>query len=128
MMRFSFSLCALGIAANVADRTAAFVFYYAAALGTGAAVLLGDFRVDIVAAVDHVVLDRFCHRIGAGEHAVVTESGRAVAGDAQELLDHLAGLDAAAPCQRHHAADRLALGGRTSARFAHRGKEFEQSV
>ena len=49
----------------MADRTAALVLDDAAALGAGAALLPGLLGVDVVAVVDHVILDGLGHCIGA---------------------------------------------------------------
>ena len=81
------------------DRAATLVLDDAAALRAGSALMTGRFAVDIVPVVDKMILDRFCHRIGAGKYAVVAESGRAVAGDPLKLFHYLAGLNTAAPCE-----------------------------
>lgn len=116
------------IPAHVADRTAPLVLDDAAALGAGAALLHDLFGITIVTVGKHVVLDGLGYRIGAGGDAVVAETGRAVAGDAQQLLDDLAGLYAAAPGQRYHAADGLGLGSGATASLAHGGEQLEQTI
>ena len=67
------------------------------------------FVIGIVAAVDQMVLYRLCNSIGAGKHAVVAEAGRTVAGNSLKLFHYLTGLNAAAPGERNHAADRFTL-------------------
>ena len=89
--------------------------------------MFGGLSVDVVAAGHHVGLDCLGNGIGAGEHAVIAKAGGAVAGDAEELLDDLAGLDTAAPGQRYHAADGFALGSGAPAGLAHGGEQLEQT-
>ena len=67
-----------------------------AAFGAGTAVKPGRFGVDVIPVGDHMGLDRLGNSIGTGENAVVAKPGWAVAGDSQQLFDHLAGLDAVA--------------------------------
>ena len=119
-------LCALGVAADAADCAAAFVLDDAAALGAGTPVE-GMGLDDVgVTGQGQVRLDRLADRVGAGEHLVLAETGRGVAGDAQELLYYAPPLDAASPGQRYHAPDGLALGGGATAGFAHGGEDFEE--
>ena len=56
---------------------------YAAALGAGTPLEGCLLYPQVDAAFLHVGLDRLGNRIGAGEHLVVAETGRAGAGDAE---------------------------------------------
>src|SRR6185369_473798 len=111
----------------MADRAAPLMFDNASAFRAGASILRGGLGVDVIAVVYQMVLDSLGNGIGAGKHAVSAKAGRAVAGDPQKLFNYLTGLDAAAPGERYHAADRLALGGGASAGLAHRGEKLEQA-
>lgn len=81
----------------MADRTAPFMFDRAAAFRTGAAFVTGLFDTGVVAGCMHMRLNCLGNCIGAGENLVVAEAGRAVAGDAEELFNHLPGLNSASP-------------------------------
>ena len=61
-----------GIAADVADRTAALMLNNTAALGAGAAVLFGGLGVNVVTVGYHVGLDGLGYRIGADGAASTT--------------------------------------------------------
>ena len=58
----------------MADRTATLVFDNAAAFRAGTAFVADCLVLDVVSAVNKVVLDRFCNCIGAGKNAIVAET------------------------------------------------------
>jgi len=115
------------VAADPANRAAAFVLDNSAALRAGASVEGRRLDQIGVAGQRQVRLDRFGNCVGAGEHLVIPEAGRGVAGNAQKLLHNGSPLNAASPGQGDHASDRLALRSRATAGLAHGGKDFEET-
>src|SRR6266516_8162171 len=75
-----------------ADRAAPFMLDRAAAFGAGPLFHGRHMQLSHPAVFMHAGLDRLGDGIGAGKDLVVAETGGAVAGDAEELLDHLARL------------------------------------
>ena len=73
------------------------MFDNTAAFRTGAPFMPDRSVINIVSAIYQMVLDCLCYSVSAGKHAVVAETGRAVAGDSLKLLHYLSRLNAAAP-------------------------------
>jgi len=93
----------------MADRTAAFMLHRSASFGTGAALMGSLLDAGIVAGGMHVGLNRLGYGVGTGENLAVAETGRAVAGNAQQLFDYLPRLNAASPGKRDHPPQCLCL-------------------
>lgn len=121
-------LRALAVPADAADRAPTLVLDGPAALRTSTPLRRLGLQAGVISLGLHVRLDRLGDTVGAGEDLVVAEAGWGVAGNAEELLDHLARLDAAPPGERHHPPDRLALGGGASAGLPHGGEKFEKAA
>ena len=98
------------ISADPAHGATAFMLNRATALRASAPLMDLILQTRVVSFLRHVGLDGLGDRVGTGEYPVFTKTGREMAGYAEELLDDLAGLDAASPGEGNHPADRFALG------------------